>query len=50
LLLRRVETKEGSRERKWPYFERVGIAEVGSRHMLDISESEGWERRNATIV
>jgi hypothetical protein len=54
LLLRRVETEGGSRKalggEEWPIFERVGIAEVGSHHMLDISGYEGWERRNGIIV
>jgi hypothetical protein len=54
LLLRRVEREGNSKKdlegEKWPIFERVGIAEVHNPHMLDISESEGWEWRNGVIV
>lgn len=53
LLLRRVDTKPGSKTSqggKWPNFERVGVAELSSPHLLDITESEGWERKTGIIM
>jgi Heterokaryon incompatibility protein (HET) len=52
LLLRRVRMTDGSRKSagKWPVFERVGIAEVQSPYLLDISAAEGWKRRTGILV